>query len=320
VAPATSPASAPAAEAPVPAVPEAAPPSPALPAGRLDALTRAAPLIPVSARVVVTFPAASPIALLQSLPAYWPRTIRVEDWSGFAKRIQQLWGVEVSSAAGECILVVVREAGIFVTCDSARTTPVAGSHLWKEGEAQGWLLRRNERELRVGMLGGRLLIGEPDAVRAALETVRRSQPSLADAMSRFEPALKELAAAAWCGDGCKRTAVFWNDEGYTGVVVAEAGRAEPARKALDAWWTVLRRDWDAASPSARDVGPGGEDDGRGTEAEALKRAAMVLESGQVAARGDRVTIAGQGNPAWLGLAMRMDLVKAFFGEEKRPAP
>jgi len=290
----------------------------------------------VSARVVVTFPAASPQALLQALPAYWPRTVRAADWSGFAKRIQQLWGVEVSSATGECILVVVREAGTYVTCDSARTTPVAGSHLWKEGEAQGWLLRRDGRELRVGTLGDRLLIGEPDAIRAALETVRRPQPPLADAMSRFEPSLKELAAAdgrrqsaawfldpaaaPWCGDGCKRTAVFWNDEGYTGVVVAEAGRAEPARKAVDAWWSGLRRDWDAASPAARDVGPGGEDDGRGTEAEALKRADQALASVQVAARGDRVTIAGQGNPAWLGLAMRMDLVKAYFGEEKRPAP
>lgn len=335
--PGPGPAVQPLAETPVPdASATVVPPSPPPPAGRLDVLTQSAILIPVSARVVITFPAGAVRAMLEELPALWPRVVRAVDWASFGRRIQDLWGVVAASASGQCILVVMPDSAVYVACESVKTTPLSGSHRWKEGEAEGFIVHKGGRETFVGTLGTRLLAGDPAGIRAAIATVRRARPSLADALPRMSADLRELAAAdgrrsaaawfldrtaaPWCAEGCRRTAAFWSPEGYTAVVIADPGHVEAAHAFMDSWWDILRREFRkvaAATLEGTDTAPGAT---AALPEDAVKRADEVVSSGQVTVRGDRVQLAGQGDPAWLALVLRMDLLSTFFGDEKRTAP
>ena len=67
-------------------------------------------------------------------------------------------------------------------------------------------------------------------------------------------------------------------------------------------------------------GSDSEDNYRGVPAEAVKRADQARTSGTIAVRGDRVSLAGQGDPAWLALVLHADLVGSLFGDAKHAAP
>ena len=310
--------------APVPPVTAqpAPPPSPPLPAGRLDVLERLAPRIPISARLVATFPAASARSLLEALPVQWPRTVRAAEPDVFFKRVRDLWGIDIPSLGGDCMLVVVPPTEVFVSCDVARTAVVPGTHLWKDGDASGWIVRRNGLDLWVGTQGDRVLAGTQGGVQAALMTTRGAFPSLANALPRMEAGLKELASAdgrresalwfpdptlaPWCSEACVRTAVFWSGSGVSGVVAGENGRADVARVGVDAWWSGVKAA-DAKVSSSSEAG---------LSEDVLKRTAMPATSAEIGVRGDRVGFQGQGDPAWLALVLRLDLLQSFLGDAK----
>ncbi len=328
-----NPAPAPAADLPaVPAAssPDVPPPSPPPPpSGRVDVLSDVATLIPDSARLVVTFPSVTARELVESLPTLWPRGVMALDWAALSKRIGLLWGIEATSVSGQCILVVLTQGGTYGMCEGGKAGPIEGSHLWQFGDAQGWIIKRGGHETWVGRLGERLLIGDPDAIRQVLEVSRRTRPSLAATLPHRLEALSELAAsdghrhasawfldktaAPWCESACRASAVFWDPQGYTAMVLAEPGRAEAAEAAVQAWWAAVGRQVQPLPGAAEDPKAATPAQARAMiPMDTATEADQTFRSGRIEGRGDRISLSGSGDIALLALVLNPDVLKTLF--------
>jgi hypothetical protein len=324
---------------PAPTAADVPTPSPAPPpAGRIDVLAQAARLIPDSARLVVTFPATTAQAMLESLPTLWPRGVMSLTWDSFAKRIKTLWGIDATSASGQCILVVLADGGTYGMCDGAKAGPIEGSHLWQFADAEGWIVKRGGHDTWIGRLDDKVLAGDPNAIRQVLEVYRRTRTPLAGALLRKQEALLELAAsdphshatawfldrtaAPWCGAGCRATAVFWSPEGYTALVLAEPDRTEPAKAAATAWWSRIGREVEPLPAAAENprTAPSTAQVRAMLPVDMAIEADRTFRSGKFEVRGDRISLSGQGDLAWLALVLNPDVMKTLFLVEPRTDP
>ncbi|HOU52859.1 MAG TPA: hypothetical protein PLQ97_02915 [Myxococcota bacterium] len=301
------------------------PDRPPLPSpGRLEDLAAWGEFLPVGTTWVSLVPASDLQQVVRVLPERFPRVVRAIDEAAFRRGIERTWGIDSASLAGDCVVFGVRDKGFAGICPKGHLGQAPGAR-WQEGTAGGVLVRRGNREFRVGRLGpeGPVVIGDAAAVAEALAVTRRQVPSLGPVLQRRQKELRDVAGndafrhgALWVldpagipgGSACRLGALFQSPEGFLAVFLAAEGKETALEQAVRTWWQGT------VEAVRQVIGQDPDQQGEpGALGDLFKDADTPLASAEVTLRGDRVFLKGRGNPLWTALAARRDLLTFAFG-------
>jgi hypothetical protein len=282
-------------------------------------------VLPVQLEWAAVFPSKRIAEELVRLPAASPKMVRALDRDGLVKRIQELYGLDPTSLGEWCVAARVSEAGPLVVCEAAPLTAVEGATRWLDADAPGHDVVRGDATIALRTVKGRLVAGAPEAVRRAILVSRRSWPALKDSAARWKKVLSPLdgadawnegavywldpARAPWCIPGdCKGTAAFGSRTAFTVTAEAEAGRVDMLRLAVERTWQQAKAPCETLREQPQDERPAVLPD------DLFKGGDGAVRSGQVAVRGERVSLSGEGDLAGLAGLSRLDLVKLLVGK------
>lgn len=250
---------------PVDTTPQAAlptPPASATVTGRSDDslafMAAPASLIPST---VVWFAAFDPAQLMKTLDRVArvaPKLTRGADIAAVQARILDIYGVDIGSLKGPCIFARLSSGGRLLTCAGVDkvVVPVDAS-IWSVNDFSGPCVMRRGIRVSLGVIDGRFIAGDENAVYMAASLYASRQPALDKLLARRTGIYRELSAdnrweqtalffpapsdRSWCRpETCLGTAVFGGQDRFLAVSIASsADAAERLKSDMQVAWQRL---------------------------------------------------------------------------------
>ncbi|HPB50665.1 MAG TPA: hypothetical protein PLZ31_05480 [Myxococcota bacterium] len=263
---------------PVEATGEAALPTPPVSAAALarsdDSLAFMAAPASLMPSTVVWFAAFDPANLMKVLDRVAhaaPKLTRGADIAAVQARILDIYGVNIGSLKGPCIYAQLSTGGRLLTCAGVDkvVVPVDAS-IWSVNDFSGPCVMRRGTRVSLGVIDGRFIAGDENAVYMAASLYASRQPALDKLLARKTGIYRELSAdnrweqtalffpapsdKGWCKpETCQGTALFGGQDRFLAVSIASSPDAAERLKAdmQIAWQRLVGIPFEAARVDPR---------------------------------------------------------------------
>jgi len=269
----------------------------------LDRIMETAKLVPSNALWVAVFDPIRIRDVLHKIAGIAPKLVRANDYKQIRTRILDLYGVDNEKLGGPCLLAGLKSGGILLVCASIDkvVVPVDAS-LWSVADYRGPVVFRRNSRVSLGVVDGRLVAGDENAIYEAVQHYAHGQPSLAQLLVRKASMYRDLSAddafrdfalffpgqfnPGWCApENCSGTAIFGGTDRFLVVAIAssEAGVTGLQESMQAAWRNLVGIPWEAARANPR-IPP-----------DYLKDGDTALADNSLRSRADRVIFEARGD-------------------------
>jgi hypothetical protein len=213
-----------------------------------------AEMIPFDAAWVAVFQIDRMRDQLHKIARIQPKLVRSKDYHDVHARILDVYGIDTDKVEGPCLMAGLKSGGRVLVCAKGESVvePVDSAR-WTVDTDKGPTIIRRDALISTGVVDGRVIAGDQNAVFEVLRHYRAKQPSLAALFKRAHDASVDLVAEdgwrdfalffpgsnpGWCDPSvCRGTAIFGGRDGIRAISIASTPDSVPAvRAALEGAW------------------------------------------------------------------------------------
>ncbi|MBP7382636.1 hypothetical protein KBA39_09585 [Myxococcota bacterium] len=230
-----------------------------------------ASLMPSTVVWFATFDPAQLMKTLDRVARVAPKLTRGADIAAVQARILDIYGVNIGSLNGPCIFAQLSSGGRLLTCAGVDkvVVPVDAS-IWSVNDFSGPCVMRRGTRVSLGVIDGRFIAGDENAVYMAASLYASRQPALDKLLARKTGIYRELSAdnrwqqtalffpapsdKSWCRpETCLGTAIFGGQDRFLAVSIASSTNAAQRLNSdmQVAWQRLVGIPFDAARVDPR---------------------------------------------------------------------
>jgi len=289
---------------------------------RLDRLAAVASLVPAGVRWVAVFEPARVRDLLHKISMVAPKLTRARDYKDVRARFLELYGVDTDKLQGPCLLAGLATKGRVLVCAGIdKVVPPVEAALWNVADFRGPVVLRRDSRILLGVVDGRLVAGDENAVFSVVQHFVNRAPSLGDVFTRKSGIYRDLAAEdawggvalffpgrfdpGWCPpDICTGTAIFSGPDRFLAVSISTGlDSTEKVRELMEqSWRDKVLVAWEAARANPR------------VPADYLRDGDRSVVENQIRVRSDRVIFEAGGDFLDVLSVVRMDDIEWLLGK------